>query len=668
MWVACLILTLLVMGWVTRQESDHQLALEAERSATAWATTLGKSIPDLGQQVGRRKLSNATIGSLLRWRDEKGLLRFEILDRDGSLVGSSDDLAAPGTVPQFGPLDLGRGPAAGANYASWRQLALAGLAQVSLERSTRDGTPLVYSEALVPLPLGGSMFGLVRIFADQSQKAADAAKGIDRIALVVVLLLGLIAALAAYQHVTALQRQRRSDARVQHLARHDALSGALSRASFVELLAQASDAVTQHGREFALLRIDLDNFGEVNEAHGLAVGDEVLRTTTRRIAALLRKGDQVARLEGDEFAVLWHGESSHEAIKTVARRINEAIARPIQLGPVVVQTAASIGVALSGTTNLDANDILGMAQLALARAKTDARGAFVFHDKSLDSQVQARRELARDLRIAIGADQLAAYYQPLYANDGEQLVGYETLVRWHHPVRGAVSPAEFIPLAEEAGLIGDIGLWVLRRACKDAARWPRSLTVAVNLSVDQFSSGKLVQQVSAALADSGLRADRLGLEITESMLMHNSEQVMQTLRRLGALGVSIAMDDFGTGYSSLAYLWRFPFDKLKIDQAFTRNLANDPKVTLIVRSIIALAHSLDIRVNAEGVETREQMAMLQQLGCDELQGFLLGKPGTADSLSHAGHGDGGPAAMPRGEDRESLFATLAMDLPDAHPH
>ncbi len=663
LWIGCLALTLAVMAWVTREESDHQFALEAERSATTLASALGKAVPGLDQQLARRTLTAQALASLSRWREDKGILRFEILDRDGVLVTSSDVLAAPGTPVEFGPLDLGRGPASGPAYAVWRQLALAGLAQARLERGTRAGASLVYSEVLVALPSGGAAGGLARIFSDQSQKAADAAQGITRIALVALPLLGVIGTLAAYQQIAARRRQGRSEATVRHMARHDALSGALNRASFVDLLATACAQARPHGNHLALMRIDLDNFGEVNEEHGLAVGDEVLRMTTRRLSALLRKGDQLARLEGDEFAVLWLGAADKEAITSVVRRINEAVALPCMIGSASVQCGASVGVAMGSAADLDGNDLMAMAQLALARAKTSARGGFVFHDKALDDQVQARRELARDLRLAIGADQLTANYQPLFANDGVSLVGYETLVRWHHPVRGAVSPAEFIPLAEEDGLIGDIGLWVLRRACKDAAHWPDSLTVAVNLSVDQFASGKLVQQVAAALADSGLRAGRLGLEITETMLMHNSEQVMQTLRRLGALGVSIAMDDFGTGYSSLAYLWRFPFDKLKIDQAFTRNLASDNKVALIVRSIIALAHSLDIRVNAEGVETYEQMAMLQQLGCDELQGFLLGKPAPTGSLSHAGHGAGKRTVAPRGEERESLFATLAMDLP-----
>jgi EAL domain-containing protein (putative c-di-GMP-specific phosphodiesterase class I) len=230
-------------------------------------------------------------------------------------------------------------------------------------------------------------------------------------------------------------------------------------------------------------------------------------------------------------------------------------------------------------------------------------------------------------------------------------------------VRGNVTPAQFIPLAEETGLIDDIGLWVLRRACVDAASWPPPLTVAVNLSAAQFARGNLAEQVSQALADSGLPAERLELEITESLLMNNSEQVMDILRRLAALGVSIAMDDFGTGYSSLAYLWRFPFNKVKIDRAFTHNLVQDPKVGMIVRSIITLAHSLDIRVNAEGVETHSQMVALREHGCDELQGFLLGRPGPAKGLTHIGLSTGQAHAVRRGEARESLFATIPMDLP-----
>ena len=327
-----------------------------------------------------------------------------------------------------------------------------------------------------------------------------------------------------------------------------------------------------------------------------------------------------------------------------------------------------MGIAIYGVDGTEAEDLMIKADLALYRAKADGRGTFSFYDIAMDRQMKSRRELTRDLRDAILTGQMSVHYQPLHGSDGKALMGYEALLRWQHPDRGNVTPAQFIPLAEETGLIDDIGLWVLRRACTDAASWPPPLTVAVNLSAAQFTRGNLVEQVSQALADSGLPAGRLELEITESLLMNNSEQVMKTLQSLAAMGVSIAMDDFGTGYSSLAYLWRFPFNKVKIDRAFTHSLVDDPKVGKIVHSIVTLAHSLDIRVNAEGVETPSQMAALQEHGCDELQGFLLGRPGPLKGLTHAGFIEGQTHATRRGEARESLFASLPMDLPPTPPN
>jgi diguanylate cyclase (GGDEF)-like protein len=617
----------------------------------------------LEQQLAKRRLAPAALASLVRWRDDKDVLRFEIMDASGVLVASSADLASPGAVPPAAAFATDGVLVSSADYAGRRQLAQTGVSYVALRRSSGDNAPLVYSEVLVRLPGGGAQPGLVRVFGDQSQKAADAAAGIKRIGTVVVALLAMIGGLAAYQLVVGRRRQNRAEAKVKYMARHDVLSGALNRASFGDVLAKAAWQSTGKSGPFLLLRVNLDHFKEVNDMHGTAAGDEVLRLTTKRLKAALRKGDELARLGGDEFAVLWRGPVSPESVESVAQRIIKALEEPMQVMGRGIQCGASIGVARCGPDGTDGDELLGKAELALHRAKAGGRATFAVHDESLDQQMQGRRELARELRQAIALGQLSAYYQPLYGQDGELLVGYETLVRWQHPVRGAVSPAEFIPLAEEAGLIKDIGLWVLRQACADAALWPKSLTVAVNLSADQFEGGQLVEQVSAALADSGLSADRLGLEITESLLMHNSTQVMETLRQLAALGVSIAMDDFGTGYSSLAYLWRFPFDKLKIDQVFTKNMENDTKVDLIVRSIIALAHSLGIRVNAEGVETLQQMKALQNLGCDELQGFLLGKPRPVTELTHIGHKEGRRVSMPRGELRESLFSTLPMGLP-----
>ena len=450
----------------------------------------------------------------------------------------------------------------------------------------------------------------------------------------------LIGTITAYLFWQRLRQQRRSDDRVRYMAKHDVLSGAMNRTSFSEALSQAALRTEKKGGPaFSLLCIDLDKFKEVNDSLGHAAGDQVLRIATQRLKACLREGDQVARLGGDEFAILLMGLSTTASVTPLAQRIVQTLAAPFELSDQRVYCGGSVGIAIYGVDGTEAEDLMIKADLALYRAKSDGRGTFSFYDIAMDRQMKSRRELTRDLRDAILTGQMSVHYQPLHGSDGKALMGYEALL-----------------------------LWVLRRACTDAASWPPPLTVAVNLSAAQFTRGNLVEQVSQALADSGLPAGRLELEITESLLMNNSEQVMKTLQSLAAMGVSIAMDDFGTGYSSLAYLWRFPFNKVKIDRAFTHSLVDDPKVGKIVHSIVTLAHSLDIRVNAEGVETPSQMAALQEHGCDELQGFLLGRPGPLKGLTHAGFMEGQTHATRRGEARESLFASLPMDLPPTPPN
>jgi diguanylate cyclase (GGDEF)-like protein len=662
LWTACFALTVLVMGWVTRQESDHRLEQDAEHSGLRWSKQLVRSVPELVPVFARGQATPAVLAQVAQLDSESDIFHWSLQDTQGRVVLNSDALRQPGAANAGEALQQQVDSETTAP-AALRKQVLSGLSRTTLQRGSSAGLPDVYSEVWVPVIDQGRVLGLAYLVLDQSVPAASAAAGLVRIASTVTLLLLLIAALAAYQHYAGRKRQRSADAQVRYLAEHDPLTATLNRAGFLARLGATAGKVGRPGHAFTLLRVNLDRFASLNESLGRELGDEVLRVTAKRLRACLRAEDQLGRLEGDEFAVLLHGPGTRDAVDAVAKNIQRVLAEPMAIGGQEVRCAASTGIALYGVDSVDPAVLLNMTDLALFRAKSQGGRRYAFHDAGLDGQVQSRRELARDLRSALAGGQLVMFYQPLFATDGAELVGYEALLRWDHPERGMVSPGEFIPLAESAGLIDDIGLWALRQACTDASQWPAPLTVAVNLSANQFASGRLVRQVARTLADSGLAPERLGLEITESLLMTNSEQVMQTLRRLGALGVSIAMDDFGTGYSSLAYLWRFPFDKLKIDQVFTRNMVQDPKVAMIVRSIITLAHSLDMRVNAEGIEDPQQMAMLQSLGCDELQGFLLGKPGPHASLTHAGHIQGSPHTRPRGDDRESLFATLQMGLP-----
>ncbi len=668
LWVTGLALAAVCLVWVLRAESKRQLEQGGEQSGLRWAHFASRTVPDLEAAFAGQGITPAAREQLSRLRRTDDVFRFKLFDRLGNLILLSDDLDQPTLPSAYSAEDgIGQGAAAATRFAIRDQI-LAGKPYFELKRETGSGRPAVYSEVYVPVQRDGKVLGAVQVFVDQTELARNAESAFVRVAGVVAALLLVLLAVASYQFWMRLRPSlRQAETRVRYMAHHDVLSGALNRASFNEMLKQAAWRRAEGGPAFALLCIDLDHFKEVNDSLGHAAGDEVLRVATQRLKACVREGDQVARLGGDEFAVVLLGVASVAAVTPLAQRIVEALSQSYDVGDQRLRCGGSVGVAIHGVDATDPDDLLGKADLALYRAKAQGRGTFSFYDVAMDQQMQTRRELTRDLRDAIAANQMSLHYQPLYGRDARTLIGYEALLRWQHPKRGNIAPVEFIALAEETGVIDAIGVWVLRRACTEAAGWPAPLTVAVNLSAMQFASDNLVQLVTQALSDAGLAPERLELEITESLLMNNTEQVMGVLRSLSAMGISIAMDDFGTGYSSLAYLWRFPFDKVKIDRAFTHNLGHDAKVGVIVHSIISLAHSLDIRVNAEGVETPSQMAALQDRGCDELQGFLLGRPGPADGLTHAGWVVAPDGATRRAEPRESLIDSLPMDWPASRP-
>lgn len=664
-WVTGISVSAVLLAWVLRAESQRQLESAATDTASRWTQFALNSVPDLEQVFTGSGLTPSAREQLLRLRKVDEVFRFKLFDRTGRLVLVSDDLAADRPLPRYDQ-SLGIGQGADAQQVGIRDKVLAGGSHVELRRHSDQPGPGVFSEAYVALQRDGMVLGVVNVSVDQTRQVATARGALLRIGGTLSLLLAVALGVAGVQFWRRLRRQRLAVNRGLYIANHDALSGALNRSSFNELLQQAAWRRAEGGPAFALMCIDLDYFKEVNNSLGHAAGDEVLRVATQRLNSCVREGDHVARLGGDEFAVVLFGGSTEAALAPLAQRIVQALAQVYDVAGQQVRCGGSVGVAIHGVDAVDPDDLLGKADLALYRAKANGRATFSFYDVAMDRQMQARRELTRDLREAVSTGQLTLHYQPLFARDARTLTGYEALLRWNHPTRGEIPPAEFIPLAEETGVINQIGLWVLRRACREAARWPAALTVAVNLSALQFAGNNLVQLVAEALADSGLAPQRLELEITESLLMNNTEQVLGVLRALSSMGVTIAMDDFGTGYSSLAYLWRFPFDKVKIDRAFTHNLGHDEKVALIVHSMISLAHSLDIRVNAEGVETASQMAALQEGGCDELQGFLLGRPGPAASLTHHGHADGDHVAGRRTEPRRALFGTVPTPLPTGH--
>jgi diguanylate cyclase (GGDEF)-like protein len=635
-WMAAAVVVVAGAGLVMRHAAEEQLEAAAGHAALQWAAFARDTVPDLEPAFAGRGFSADALAQLRRLRQAGDVFRFKLYDAQGGVLLVSDQLdRAEGSLdaPQAAR------PAPDDDDLAMRRAALAGQTQVELRRGHGAGQPRVFSEAYAPVLREGRVAGVVEVYVDQSVPAARIEAAFREVALGVAGLLSALVALAGWQWRQRQKRDRAAEERLRYLAQNDVLTNTLNRASFRDALerAQKNASDSAGGPVFAVLGVDIHGFKDVNDTLGHAAGDELLRAAARRLRETVGTQDLVARLSGDEFAVLQATVRQPADVSRLGQRIVDALGKPYEISTQPLHAAASVGAAVYGNDGLDRDELLHKAGQALRRAKQQRRGSFSFYDAVLDQRLQGQRELVRDLRHALYAGELHLHFQPLYERDGRTLGGYEALVRWHHPKRGPVSPAEFIPLAEESGLIEDLGMWVMARACEVASTWPPSLNLSVNLSAAQFRRGEeLVGVVGACLEAAGLPAHRLELEITESLLMNNTEQVVQTLHRLTEMGVRIVMDDFGTGYSSLAYLWRFPFDKVKIDRAFTQHLGQDPKVDLIVRSIVSLAHSLNIRVNAEGVETPAQMRCLQEHGCDELQGFLLGKPSPAAQLHHQG--------------------------------
>jgi diguanylate cyclase (GGDEF)-like protein len=419
--------------------------------------------------------------------------------------------------------------------------------------------------------------------------------------------------------------RKRAEARLTFMAQHDALTGLPNR----NLLRQQMDDILLRSRcnaeKVAVLVLGLDHFKAINDTLGHGVGDKLLRGVGKRLHSLLRDDDALARLNSDEFAIVQSGVTRPEDAVFLARRLLDAIGDPYLVDGHSVVIGASIGIAISPGDGDESEKLLKNADLALSRAKNDSRGTFSFFEAGMDARAQTRRKIETELREAVRGDALRPYYQPLVDLSSGRITGFEALVRWPHPERGMISPAEFIPVAEETGLINAVGGLMLRRACADAAQWPDDVRVAVNLSPLQFRLGNLLSLVVETLKQSGLPAKRLELEITETLLLEKSSEVLATLHALRALGVRISMDDFGTGYSSLSYLRSFPFDKIKIDQSFVRDLAANPDAQAIVRSIISLGKGLGVTITAEGVETEAEVACLRNEGCHEGQGFLFSR-------------------------------------------
>ncbi len=425
-----------------------------------------------------------------------------------------------------------------------------------------------------------------------------------------------------------LERKTRSDGetRIAHIAMHDALTDLANRRQFTEALESECAKLKKYGRPFTLLMVDLDRFKPINDTLGHPAGDEVLRRVSRRLLVAVRRGDIVARIGGDEFAIISFGVSDATQAQSIAERIIELVSRPMIVQDSVVEISASVGVAVAPQHGTEPDQLTKHADVALYSAKQSGKHTYRFFEPSLMLAIQRRRTLEASLRRACMRDEFRIVYQPVFNSDGTEICAAEALLRWTCPERGEIAPSEFIPIAEEQGLVSRIGATVLRQTCLDAASWPDHIGLAVNVSPIQLLDPRLPQTVRQALEGAGLSPHRLELEITETALLQNDEAALKVLNQIRETGVRISLDDFGTGYSSLSYLHRFPISRIKIDKSFVQKLPDDAGSASIVKAIAQLGASLNLEITAEGIETSSQLNFIREYGCDHVQGFLTGRP------------------------------------------
>lgn len=425
--------------------------------------------------------------------------------------------------------------------------------------------------------------------------------------------------------------ERRASERIAYIAHHDALTGLPNRIKFSEEVDRALRELKPEQR-LGLIHVNLDRFKLVNDTVGLSIGDDILQQVADRLRATAGSRNVLARLGSDEFAILQFGRQQPLNVTALAEQIGRELALPFVVGDKQLELSVSAGVAIGPEDGPDTETLMKNASLALAHAKAEGGRRNRFFAREMETKIQARHALEADLRHAVRNNEFELHYQPLYDVYNDRIVGFEALLRWNHPTRGRVSPLDFIPLAEETGLITDIGRWVLLRACREAANWPSDIKVAVNVSVIQFRTGNLAADAMAAVAAADISPSRLELEITESVLMDNKEETLSKLHELKARGIRISMDDFGTGYSALGYLRSFPFDKIKIDKSFVDGIVDSREAQEIMHVIILMGSALGMRVTVEGVETKAQFDRLRHEGCDEIQGYYISAPRPASEI------------------------------------
>ena len=623
--IAMLVLSLgiLLAGtWLlAKTMTDHLMNEDAEDAALSWSGFLAANVPDLAQVAAGEQPSNASLAFFDATRKAGEVFRYVIFNREG--------------YPQ---LLLTRAQIASVEHSEFHAdaglAAATGRTVVGIKQGSAEGEPKYFAEAFVPVFVNGNVVAIVAASVDESRQYGRYYHDFLVTALALGCLTGLSFGLPAVAWYRRTREKQQADRRIQYLANHDVLTGLANRARLIERLEAALAVLPSTGGMVALHFIDIDHFKEINDTLGHDGGDFLLSTIGERLKRLTRLEDLVARLGGDEFVVVQTGVADKAQAEAFAARAGAMLREPIYFKEQQISSNYTIGVALAPADGATPERLLKSADLALYAGKAAGRGCIRFFSPEMDEALQKRIALEKIIRDAVARSGFALHYQPVFEMSGKKLIGFEALARLPAPDGTLIPPATFIPAAEEMRLIDKIGVWVLHEACRTAASWPEHLTVAVNLSPVQFESGDIENVVADALKTSGLAPHRLELEITETLLLRNSDATMATLKRLKAMGVSIVMDDFGTGYSSLSYLWKFPFDKIKIDRSFMESFEKSGRdVETVVKSVIALGREMKMRVTVEGVETPAQIDFLYDADADQVQGFYFGKPVPAAEVS-----------------------------------
>jgi diguanylate cyclase (GGDEF)-like protein len=633
---------LLALGGVVlgRIVSANMLRSDAQSTSSAWASTVVDSIDDIPAVIAGAAPSSRTERLLNETVQVGDIYRFRIWSRTGRLVFTSERIpsiqAPPSIAKSFGERVA--------------ESVLSGAPATRAQTGSSQENPASFAVSLIPIQHDGVVIGVLEVYLDQTGDTILYRRSFlftEAIIAIAVLLAGGIPGFMVYRRMAA---HRATQAEALFLSEHDSLTGIPNR-KYLGEAAMGALSWTQRNKSFvAALLIDVDRFKDINDSFGHSTGDEVLREFARRLTSAIRKEDMVARLGGDEFVVMQVGMAQPSGAAYLANRLMDLLSEPYYIEGSELSCRASIGVAIAPTDASEWDKLLSCADAALYKSKAAGRNTVCFFEAGMDAIIRERWRLEKDLRRALDTNAFQLAYQPLFSFRDRSLTGFEALLRWPEGWEPQ-SPAEFIPIAEESGLIVPIGAWVLKTACTTAAAWAKPMKVAVNLSPVQFRHGDVVATVREALDTSGLDPAYLELEVTESIWIQNTDAVLGILGQLRALGVSIALDDFGTGYSSLTYLWKFPFDKVKIDRSFVVGMNQDTKAVAIVNTIIGLGKALDMTITAEGVETEAQAQILREAGCDQAQGYLFSRPLPVTLANELANG--GTAMSARGAEKTS---------------